>query len=42
MRSGDIIKLYDVVGVGAAVTIVDTSLASAIPGFVTPGTLAIR
>jgi lipoprotein-anchoring transpeptidase ErfK/SrfK len=42
MRSGDIIKLYDVVGVGAAVTIVYTSLASAIPGFVTPGTLAIR
>jgi lipoprotein-anchoring transpeptidase ErfK/SrfK len=42
MRSGDIIKLYDVVGVGAAVTIVDSSLASAIPGFVTPGTLAIR
>jgi len=42
MRSSDIIKLYDVVGVGAAVSIVDTSLASAIPGFVTPGTLAIR
>jgi lipoprotein-anchoring transpeptidase ErfK/SrfK len=42
MRSSDIIKLYDVVGVGAAVSIVDTSLASAIPGFVNPGTLAIR
>src|SRR5438445_3995508 len=42
MRSSDIIKLYDVVGVGAAVSIVDTSLASAIRGFVTPGTLAIR
>src|SRR3989441_3706102 len=42
MRSSDIIKLYDVVGVGAAVSIMDTSLASAIPGFVTPGTLAIR
>ncbi|PYL67524.1 MAG: hypothetical protein DMF28_08955 [Verrucomicrobia bacterium] len=36
------ITLYDVVGVGAAVSIVDTSLASAIPGFVAPGTLAIR
>ena len=42
MRSSDIITLYDVVGVGAAVSIVDTSLASAIPGFVAPGTLAIR
>ena len=42
MRSSDIIKLYGVVGVGAAVSIVDASLVSAIPGFVTPGTLAIR
>ncbi len=42
MRSSDIINLYDIVGVGAAVTIVDTSLASAIPGFVPHGTLAIR
>ena len=42
MRSSDIINLYDIVGVGAAVTIVDTELASAIPGFLTPGTLAIR
>jgi lipoprotein-anchoring transpeptidase ErfK/SrfK len=42
MRSSDIIDLYDIVGVGAAVTIVDTSLASAIPGFVPRGTLAIR
>jgi len=42
MRSSDIISLYDIVGVGAAVSIVNTSLASAIPGFVTPGTLAIR
>ena len=42
MRSSDIISLYDIVGVGAAVNIVNTSLASAIPGFVTPGTLAIR
>lgn len=42
MRSSDIIKLYDIVGVGAAVTIVDTGLASAIPGYVPRGTLAIR
>ena len=42
MRSSDIINLYDIVGVGAGVTIVDTSLASAIPGFVPRGTLAIR
>src|SRR6476620_96209 len=42
MRSRDIINLYDVVGIGAAVTIVDSSLASAIPGFVPRGTLAIR
>ena len=42
MRSSDIIHLYDIVGVGAAVTIVDTSLASAIPGFVPRDTLAIR
>ena len=42
MRSSDIINLYDIVGVGAAVTIVDGSLASAIPGFVPRGTLANR
>ena len=42
MRSSDIIHLYDIVGIGAAVTIVDTGLASAIPGFVSRGTLAIR
>src|SRR6266404_6451083 len=42
MRSSDIINLYDIVGIGAAVTIVDGSLASAIPGFVPSGTLAIR
>jgi lipoprotein-anchoring transpeptidase ErfK/SrfK len=42
MRSSDIINLYDIVGVGAAVTIVDTALASVIPGFVPRGTLAIR
>ena len=42
MRSSDIINLYDIVGVGAAVTIVDTALGSVIPGFVPRGTLAIR
>ena len=42
MRSSDIMNLYNIVGVGAAVTIVDSSLASAIPGFVPRGTLAIR
>ena len=42
MRSSDIMNLYDIVGIGAAVTIVDGALASAIPGFVPRGTLAIR
>jgi lipoprotein-anchoring transpeptidase ErfK/SrfK len=42
MRSSDIINLYGIVGVGAAVTIVNESLASAIPGFVPRSTLAIR
>jgi lipoprotein-anchoring transpeptidase ErfK/SrfK len=42
MRSSDVINLYNIVGVGAAVTIVDTALASAIPGYVPRGTLAIR
>jgi lipoprotein-anchoring transpeptidase ErfK/SrfK len=42
MRSKDIINLYDIVGIGAAVTIIDGSLASAIPGYVPRGTLAIR
>ena len=42
MRSSDIINLYDIVGVGAVVTIVDTGLASAIPSYVPRGTLAIR
>src|SRR5438445_9727194 len=42
MRSSDIISLYDIVGIGAGVTIVDTGLASAIPGYVPRGTLAIR
>ena len=34
MRSNDIIQLYDIVGVGAAVTIVDAPLVSAVPGLV--------
>src|SRR6266436_7756812 len=34
MRSNDIIQLYDIVGVGAAVTIVNTPLATAVPGLV--------
>src|SRR6266516_594004 len=34
MRSGDIIQLYNVVGIGAEVTIVDTPLASAVPALV--------
>src|SRR5438093_9158326 len=42
MRSSDVMNLYDIVGVGAAVTIVDTALGSVIPGFVPRGTLAIR
>ena len=42
MRSRDIINLYDIVGIGAGVTIVDGSLTSAIPGYVPRGTLAIR
>lgn len=32
MRSSDIIQLYSVVGIGAAVTIVNTPLVSAVPG----------
>jgi lipoprotein-anchoring transpeptidase ErfK/SrfK len=32
MRSSDIIQLYNIVGIGADVTIVDTPLASAVPG----------
>jgi lipoprotein-anchoring transpeptidase ErfK/SrfK len=42
MRSNDIMQLYDTVGVGAAVTIVDTPLAAAIPGFVPRGTLVMH
>src|SRR4029077_12920865 len=35
MRSSDIIQFYDIVGIGAAVTIVNVPLASAVPGLVT-------
>jgi lipoprotein-anchoring transpeptidase ErfK/SrfK len=34
MRSTDIVQLYNIVGVGAAVTIVDTPLVNAVPGLV--------
>jgi lipoprotein-anchoring transpeptidase ErfK/SrfK len=42
MRSSDIIQLYDIVGVGAAVTIADAPLACTIPGSISPGTLVLR
>jgi lipoprotein-anchoring transpeptidase ErfK/SrfK len=32
MRSTDVVQLYNIVGIGAAVTIVDTPLISAVPG----------
>ena len=35
MRSNDVIQLYDIVGIGAAVTIVNVPLATAVPGLVT-------
>lgn len=34
MRSSDVVQLYNTVGIGAAVTIVDTPLVSAVPGLV--------
>src|SRR5438128_2308284 len=34
MRSSDIIQLYDIIGVGAAVTIADAPLIGAVPGLV--------
>jgi lipoprotein-anchoring transpeptidase ErfK/SrfK len=34
MRSVDVVQLYNIVGVGAAVTIVETPLVNAIPGMV--------
>ena len=42
MRSSDVINLYNIVGVGAGVTVVDTTLASVIPGLVPRGTLAMH
>src|SRR5947209_1999011 len=42
MRSSDIIQLYDIVGVGAAITIVNAPLANTIPGSISPGTLVLR
>src|SRR5438105_5698037 len=35
MRSSDIVQLYDIVGIGAAVTIVNVPLATSVPGLVT-------
>jgi lipoprotein-anchoring transpeptidase ErfK/SrfK len=40
MRSGDIIQLYDIVGVGAAVTIVNAPLATAVPSLVSAHSMA--
>jgi len=40
MRSSDIIQLYDIVGVGAGVTIVDAPLASAVPALVSAHSMA--
>jgi lipoprotein-anchoring transpeptidase ErfK/SrfK len=34
MRSSDVAQLYNIVGIGAAVTIMDTPLVSAVPGLV--------
>ena len=40
MRSTDIIHLYDIVGTGAAVTIVNASLATAVPSLVSAHSMA--
>ncbi len=40
MRSSDIIQLYDIVGVGAGVTIVDAPLVSAVPALVSAHSMA--
>src|SRR6266567_3555804 len=40
MRSSDIIQLYDIVGIGAAVTIVNAPLATAIPSLVSAHSMA--
>jgi lipoprotein-anchoring transpeptidase ErfK/SrfK len=34
MRSTDVVQLYNIVGVGAAVTVVDAPLVSAVPGMI--------
>jgi lipoprotein-anchoring transpeptidase ErfK/SrfK len=40
MRSSDVIQLYNIVGVGAAVTIVDAPLISAVPGLASGHSMA--
>jgi lipoprotein-anchoring transpeptidase ErfK/SrfK len=40
MRSGDIVHLFDIVGVGAAVTIIDAPLTSAVPALVSAHSMA--
>jgi L,D-transpeptidase catalytic domain len=40
MRSGDIIQLYNIIGVGAAVTIVNAPLVSAVPGMASGHSMA--
>ena len=40
MRSNDIVQLYGIVGVGAAVTIVTTPLATAVPGLASGHSMA--
>ncbi len=40
MRSSDIIQLYDIVGAGAAVTIVDAPLAAAVPSLMSAHSMA--
>ncbi|PWT83763.1 MAG: murein L,D-transpeptidase [Acidobacteria bacterium] len=40
MRSSDIIQLYDIVGTGAAVTIVNAPLAAAVPSLVSAHSMA--
>jgi hypothetical protein len=40
MRSSDIIQLYDIVGMGAAVTIVNTPLTAAVPSLVSAHSMA--
>src|SRR5881296_2797738 len=40
MRSGDIINLYEIVGCGAEVTIVDVPLADVVPGLISASSMA--